>query len=265
MRLILIILLLNVGQSYAQHFYISPAIENAHYFTTYKNNYIFNTSSNYFIEKQNITQGDINMGISLGYTFNQNISLETGLYQDASVAGYNLYFKAPKNYIYGNVNETLYENIKLSASAGIVSNRIPLILRINIYKNKNSKNINVSNLKLNFGTSFLFKNKGKGKPLTGNGGVYQLENTVLTEETVLLAYERQYGIGFNFEIDCFVNWNNTNLFDVSLGFQYSKTQFTNLPVKITENGKTSVYRFSGTPTSIKIQISRDINLKRKSS
>ena len=124
-------------------------------------------------------------------------------------------------------------------------------------------NLNISSLDFSLGISCLLKNKGGAKILFEDYSQYNTENTIIVVDSKLLSFYEHIGIGFNFNIDLTINWNYINLFYVGVGGMYSNAKFTNLPVTITENGKSSIYRFAGTPSKLSIQISRDINFKKK--
>ena len=253
------------GHFNAQTFYFSTKIERAFYLPSNLNSIPFNSSPNYFIEKQNVVLGDgfspLNFGLTLGYRFNKKFSIETGFQQDGSVTGYNIYFKSPK--YYDDIQKTLYESQKITFSQGISSSKMPIMFQYAIIQRAKSK-LSISNITLNTGFSILIKTRGNNQVLTSTTEQIITENSIITIQSDLLSFEKRIGLALNFSTGFSINWNKINLFDLNLGINYSKSTFTNMPVTITENTKSSIYRFSGTPSKLFIQLSRDFLIKKKS-
>lgn len=250
----------------AQNWYISPKIERAFYMPSYLDGKPFNSSDSYVIEKKTIVKGNglspLNLGLMFGYRFNSKWSIETGMYTDESQAGYNLYLKSPR--YYEDIESTLYESLKRPLNTGIASMRIPLTVQYSILS-KERRKFHVSAVDISGGVSLLFKAKGEsGKVLISYEDNFITELNPINVRADLLAFSKSFGMGVHMNIDFRLSWNKINLFDIGVGFMYSGTEFTNLPVFITENGLTSVYRFTGTPTKLTLQVSRDIHFKSKS-
>lgn len=260
-----IFLIFSFGRLFAQNFYISPRIERAFGISSYLINTPFITSSSYTIKKDNVLKGNglspLNLGFIFGYNFNSKTSLETGYFQDVAMAGYSIHFNSPK--YYSDIEKTYIESEKYSYSTGVNVNRIPFLLQRNLKAFSSKSKINLAQVKANLGFSFLFKPKGNyGLSLTSDSMTVETSSSTFFVESDLYAFSKTKGVAYNFGISFVLNFKEIRLFDLNIAYQYSPSKFANIPVRITENGQTSIFRFAGSTSKLSVQLSRDFKIRK---